>query len=150
MTTSSTIEDFVSRILLVMRYFPSSSDRFFCHRSIADCMLGGHKYNTYNNSISNLNISFLPIPSGITETSTSVSSTSSVAIPLPTCLPSSSQSAAANTMVAILHDYTNSQVRNGSTNMVIVQNAILITVRGFTSQMQLLTIHCHVGPLLDM
>ena len=43
MTTSSTIEDFVSRILLVMRYFPSSSDRFFCHRSIADCMLGGRK-----------------------------------------------------------------------------------------------------------
>ena len=49
-------------------------------------------------------------PTGITETSTSVSSTSSVAATLPTCLPSGSQSATANTMVAILHDYTNSQV----------------------------------------
>lgn len=39
MTTTSTIEDFASRTLLVMRYFFSSSERFFCHRSMADCIL---------------------------------------------------------------------------------------------------------------
>ena len=47
----------------------------------------------------------------ITETTfTVVSYTSSAAVPIPTCISTSSQSATGNTMVAILHDYTNSQV----------------------------------------
>ena len=50
----------------------------------------------------------------------SSSSTSSVAVAIPTCLPSGSQSAASNTVVAVLRDYTNSQVGtlSGSTGVV--------------------------------
>ena len=47
----------------------------------------------------------------ITETTfTVVSYTLSTAVPIPTCISTSSQSATGNTMVAVLHDYTNSQV----------------------------------------
>ena len=57
-----------------------------------------------------------------------VSSTLSVAI--PTCLPSGSQSAAANTMVAILHDYTNSQVRRPSWCSANTQSSGFETIAG--------------------
>ncbi len=41
MTTRRTADDLARRILLVMRYFCSSSVRFLCQRSSAVCMLGG-------------------------------------------------------------------------------------------------------------
>ena len=71
-------------------------------------------HNLDQNFYLSINVFF----TGITETmSTSVSST---AVPIPACLPSSSQSATANTMVAILHDYTTSQVSFSNENTKVV------------------------------
>ena len=76
------------------------------------------KHAHYYYCLININIIYMiPLRSyllfylDITETtSTFVPSTSSVGIPIPTCLPTTSPSVAANTMVAILRDYANSQV----------------------------------------
>ena len=62
------------------------------------------------------------------------SSTSSVAVAIPTCLPISSQSAVANTMVAIFHDYTNSQVRLFLTgDQICVVQLLKVKIMGLMS-----------------
>ena len=82
------------------------------------------------------------IPVGSTGTSTATPPTSSVAVAIPTCLPTSSQSATANTLVAILHDYTKNQVSTEADPTVTVLRFIdrslffsLLTMSRLTSRL---------------